>query len=389
MIRRLVPVALVVFGCTPAPDTTANPDRIEIASDDLRVIPTPDVLARVVDVASAGDGSIWVLNSAEPFFVVLGTDGRVERSFGRRGGGPDEFDDPIGLVSTSAGQVWAFDNLRKAFRPASDDRVADVTLPTDWRLVSFGNAGMGMVATPPWFQSRGPGFVIARKRPSAPPSGGLGIWHADLFEVGPESDVRPLQPVGAVADLLADPAERFPGATILLPFPLWSVCGDGTLALYDPMANTIRRFAPDGGEGSPISLDEVRGEAVTFERLFGMLFRHFSDVRPGGQAPDSLQMRSVLGQQFEQAEGAFADVFPEYADLRCTDGGSIWLQPFHVVAGRFARDAEWERFAADGSRTTVAFPSAFRVHEIEDDRVWGVVIDELGVAEVAWVGVGG
>ena len=120
-----------------------------------------------------------------------------------------------------------------------------------------------------------------------------------------------------------------------------------------------------------------------------MVYRLFSDLRPGGQAPDSLQMRSALQQQFDQAEGAFADVFPEYADLRCTAGGRAWLQPFTVTDGRFEQSTEWIRFDRDGSRTEVSLPDAFTVHSIEDDRIWGAVTDSLGVPAAAWVRVEG
>ena len=116
------------------------------------------------------------------------------------------------------------------------------------------------------------------------PSGGLGIWHADILRLGLDSAGVSVEPAIAVTDLLADPAERYPGATTLVPFPIWTVCGDGVLGLYDPLANTLRRFTPDGREEPATALGEERRESVTFDHLFGMVYRLFAEQRPGGQS---------------------------------------------------------------------------------------------------------
>lgn len=390
-VGQSILVALLLSGCQSGADPGDQPGRDVVTLDDVHLVPTPDVLARIVDVEPAGDGRVWVLNSVEPLFLALGADGQVERSFGRRGGGPGEFGDPLELVLGPDGEVWAFDLLRNALRPISDDQLSDLELPSESfppsQLVSFQNAGMGMLPVSPWVQSQGTDFLVARKRPSAPPSGGLGIWHADILRLGLDRAEVSLEPSIAVADLLSDPAGRYPGATTLLPYPIWTVCGDGVLGLYDPLANTLRRFAPDGREEPATALNEERRESVTFDRVFGMVYRLFAERRPGGQAPDSIQMRSVLQEQFTQREGEFADVFPEYADLRCTDDGTFWLQPFHVANGRFERSPEWIRLSRDGSRSEISLPEAFSVYRIEGDRIWGVVIDSLGVPAVAWLDI--
>ena len=263
-----VALGLLLAACQSGDELSDPPGRVVISAADVQVVGAPGALARIVDMEAAGDGRIWVLNSVEPFFVVLGTDGQVHRSFGRRGGGPAEFEDPIELVRGPDGRIWTFDNLRRAIRPLSDEQTPDVALPPNWRVVSFENAGMGMVATAPWVQSQGRDMLVARKRPSAPPSGGLGTWHADIYRVGVDSVGLEWEQGVAVPDLLGDPGERYPGASILVPFPIWAACGDGTLVLYDPLANTIRRLASDGGEGSSIPLGVARNEPVDFRPRF-------------------------------------------------------------------------------------------------------------------------
>ena len=379
--------ALALATCQPGSETVDRAVGTQVELQDVHVVPTPDVLARIVDVAPGNDGRVWVLNSVEPFFVLLQTDGQVVRSFGDRGGGPNEFDDPIKLVRGPDGSTWTFDNLRKSFRSISNPQTPELALPTDWQLVSFENAGMGMVATAPWLHSQGGDFLVARKRPSSPPSGGLGIWHADVYAVAMGPQGLTVERSLAVPDLVADPSERWPGATLLVPYPLWAACAAGGFGLYDPLANTLRRLTSDGEEEPAFALGEERNLEVTFDHLFGMVYRLYSELRPGGQAPDSLQMRTALQQQFEQVEGAFADDFPAYADLQCVDDGSFWLQPHVVRDGRFARSSAWTRFGTDGSRTTISLPEGFTVHRIENDRIWGTVVDTLGLPSVAWLTV--
>ncbi len=383
--------ALLLAACQgdASPGHAGQP--IVLSAVDVHVVATSDALARIVDVQPAGDGRVWVLNSTEPFFVAVGADGHVERAFGREGGGPEEFGGPVELARGPAGEVWTYDVPRNALRRISDERPRDLRLPSDslppGKLVSFQDAGMR--PAPPWIQSRGTGFLVGRKRPSAPPAGGLGIWRADIVWLGLDAPAVSLEPSTPVADLLGDPTQRYPGATLFLPYPIWTSCGDGSLGMYDPLANTLRRLAPDGGEEQPIALPEERREPVTFDRFFGMVYRQLKEQVPSSQLPDSAHTRSILQEQFRRSDGTLADVFPEYADLRCTDGGTLWLQPFDVAGGRFGRGSEWIRFDADGSRTTIVLPDAFTVHRIEDDRLWGAVVDSLGVPAVAWVRVEG
>lgn len=83
----------------------------------------------------------------------------------------------------------------------------------------------------------------------------------------------------------------------------------------------------------------------------------------GHRTPAVVALGLILRRQceagFAEFEGSSATVFPEYADLRCTPDGAIWLQLFDI-AGPFRRGANWYRIAADGSRTVVTLPEAFR-----------------------------
>ncbi len=388
----LLIAGLLFAACHGDASPGQNGPPIVISAADVHTLASSDTLARIVDVQPAADGRVWVLNSIAPFFVAFGADGRLERAYGTAGGGPDEFGGPVRLVRGPDGGVWTYDVGRNALRRISGEVPRELQLPSDsfppMRLVSFEDAGIR--PAPPWIQSRDAAFLVGRKRATAPPAGSLGLWRADIVMLRTDgTDGTDVSIVGStpVADLVGDPTVRYGDATTFLPYPIWSVCGDGAVGVYDPLANSLRRFAPDGHEEAAIALVPERGEPMSFDRFFGMIYRGLKEQAPAGQLPDSVQMRGMLQEQFRQAQSTIANVFPEYADLRCTEDGTFWLEPFDVTSGRFGHGPEWIRFDGDGSATRVRFPDAFIVHRIEDDRIWGSMVDSLGVPSVAWVRV--
>lgn len=229
---------------------------------------------------------------------------------------------------------------------------------------------------------------MARTRPgSAEPFSGLGYWNADIVRVRPDSPTAAVEVHTPITDLLGDPASRYAGATKFLPFPLWTVCADGTMVLYDPLENELRRVAGDGPAPASVALPQERRLELTLDRFFGMFYRRIQQDFPAGELPDSAELRHRFAAEFGEFESQSASVFPEYADLRCTGDGTLWLQPFDAASGGFGgRGRDWYRISADGSRTLVTLPAEFRPFRFEADRIWGTIQDSLGVESVAWIG---
>jgi len=190
-----------------------------------------------------------------------------------------------------------------------------------------------------------------------------------------------------IADLVGDPASRHGTATTLLPYPVWTVCGNGTVGLYDPLSNTLRRMRQSGEELAALALPDEREVEITVERVFEMFYRQLGANVSSAQLPAKAEMRSLTEDQNEELVRTSASVFPEYADLRCTTDGTIWIRPFDVTAVRLGQGSDWLRLSADGSQTRVALPRAFRTFRIEGDRIWGTIQDTLGVESVVWVGL--
>lgn len=60
-------------------------------------------------------GRIWVLDQQTRELKVFGADGKHVRTVGRKGAGPGEFADPVGLVWAPDGTLWVFDPANARF----------------------------------------------------------------------------------------------------------------------------------------------------------------------------------------------------------------------------------------------------------------------------------
>jgi len=110
---RILAGALLLSACDGGGSGSDGYVELTVSSDAFHTVATPDMVTRVVDLQPTGDGRVWLLNSQAPYFVVLGADGQVEREFGERGGGPQEFGAPIALVrGPDPADVWTYDVRR-------------------------------------------------------------------------------------------------------------------------------------------------------------------------------------------------------------------------------------------------------------------------------------
>ena len=381
--------ALLLGACAGGDSGSTDYVELTVSSDDIHTVATPDMVTRVVDLQPAGDGRVWLLNSQAPYFVVLGPDGQVEREFGERGGGPQEFGAPVALVlGPGSEDVWTYDVRRNALIRISAGEGRELALPTDSvppsSLITFQGAGINQGA--PWLESTGDGFLLAPARGSQLETA-LQLWNADIVLVREDGPEVGLQRHTPIADLLGDPASRYGNAAALLPYPVWTVCGNRTVGLYDPLSNTLRRITESGEELVAFALPEERQVEITVDRVFEMFYRQVAANVSSAQLPPKAEMRSLTEEQNEELVSTSADVFPEYADLRCTSDGTLWIRPFDMTAVRLGQGSDWIRLSADGSQTRFALPRAFRTFGIESDRIWGTLQDTLGVESIVWVGL--
>lgn len=383
---RLLLISLSVVACGPTGEDSLWTERA-VARDEVHLHGTSDRILRVIDLALAPDGRIWVLNSTDPFFLVFSPDGEVERAFGTEGGGPEEFGFPSALVLDSAGAIWAHDVPRHALVRVSGNERRAVPLPQDElppsAFVTFEDAGLRV--GPAWVEEWGGRVVVGRVGPSASPQGPVRLWDAEIvsFRLEPEGIVA-LESVLSIPEVVQNSEERFPGATFFAPYPIWTPCGNG-FALYDPIRNQLRRLDPSGADLDAVDLPDEQRVPLSAEGMFRLSFDQLRAEMPSAQRPDSAEFRQMMDAQFPELRARSADVFPEYADLRCSADERVWLQRFDVSAGWFGRGSRWLAIDRDGTTAAWTLPSGFRPLAFTDQRIWGVATDELGVASVAWV----
>ena len=360
-----------------------------IPLDAVQVLGRLEQVSRVTDMVPADNGEVWVLNAISPFFVVLGAGGQVVRAFGDEGGGPNEFGFPVRIVSGPGEEVWTYDVARHSLIRVSGERWLTYPLPSETlprsALLSFANAALQQ--GPPWMAVTNGDFVFARPTSLGVPVGLPGLWDAELYRLRPDGGgdltVGSLMSIG---DLMGDPAAGAPAATTLGPYPLWTICEDGVLGLYDPIRNALRLVGATGDELESFELPNERKVELTADRLIGMAYRQIREDIPAGQRPDSAEFWQQMQGQFRQVQQRSAGIFPEYADLQCGTDGTLWLQPFDVETGFYGRGPHWLMFDENRKRTAVEFPTEFRALAFGAERVWGVMQDEMGVASVAWIG---
>jgi hypothetical protein len=381
-------LAAWLSACTEVPradagtETTAPAAGAE-ADADVHVLGTSESLARVVDMVIQDDGTIWVLNQTEPYFIAFDANGVVQRAWGRQGGGPSEFRGPRSLVVGPDGDVWAFDPgahglARVSVEESEPKRIAFPrdSLPPN-RLVAM--EYLGLPEGPLWLGAAAGRFVLGRSQPAR--DVGRPLYGSEIVSIG---DTGAPSVVLALGDHMPGPPPEFANAALFVPNPLWDVCPEGVLALYDPVQNTVRRLTLDGTETTAaVPLPAAKRLEVTPDRVFGLMYRFMTAMMPADERPDSAFMHAAFEAEFSEASAEMSPVFPEYANIQCTADATIWLQPFNVD-GSLGRGPLWLRISGDEVRE-LRLPERFEPFRFVPGRVYGVTLDELDIPSIAWV----
>jgi len=364
--------------------------------DQVHVTGTDASVATVRDLEVLSDGTVWLLNSVEPFFVGFDPAGALIQAHGEAGGGPEEFLFPSAFVTGGIdGQAWVLDLRRHSLIKISepDGAWSEVPLPRDSIPPGSLRGGMSMMSTVVRTASMGDELLLPRTTGSME-SGifdfRLSILAADLLAMDKATQsVREVVALGEVLDDLTVDFDRMEGGFPLW-FRLWAVCGDDQLHVYDRVRNEIRAFGRDGTEVGATALPPVRFTEATprqFARaVFGLRAAEVAGaVGRTLTAADSTRLLNEMIQDFDGNPRQLASYLPQYVDFRCSDDGTRWLQPFDLDAGGLEGGPDWLRLTSGGLTQPVRFPDRFDPFRFTRDRAWGVQRDDLDVASVAWV----
>jgi len=379
--------------------------QIVLQASDVHVLATSDSIATVEDLEVLRDGTVWLLNSAEPFFVGFDRDGNVIQAHGRLGGGPEEFSAPSGfIVGGIDGQAWVFDRQRHMMVEVSrpDSTRLEIPLPQDAIPVASLVPGIRLGWSNVVRTARlGDELILPRR--SNPPEAGvrslwLAAWTADIVAMEPETDS--VRNVIALAETLGDPTPHFDLTDAFLPFPLWfrlwSVCSGTEIRVYDRLRNEVRKFTRDGVELEALALPPARHGMVTAGQYGRALF-HLALIEAAPVVPssgkidaspaDSARIMDGLMSRLKAPPDQLANLLPRYLDLRCDENGTLWMQPFDIDMGGLEGGPVWLRITSDGETNEVRVPDGFDPYRFTSERIWGVQRNELDVASVAWIAV--
>jgi len=390
---------LLLAACEGGPgDAASDAVPVMLTASDVHIVGSSESIAEVVDLDVLPDGTVWVLNSAAPFFVGFRPDGQVLGPYGSAGGGPEEFRMPAGfLVGGLRGETWVFDYVRNAFIQVSDPGGAWTRVAVPPEAAPRGSVRGGMNMLTNTVRTFRLGSEIILPRSSGTLESGIfalkmAIMGADLAAFDPESGAA--HDIVSLGQVLDDPTvgfERTDGGFPLW-YRLWAVCGDSEIHVYDRVHNQLRGFDASGTEIAPVDLPPVPFTEVTPRQFALALFSLRQAEATGAVGPrlspeDSVRLVNEGAAQLKGTPAQLAAYLPRYVDFRCSGDGTMWLRPLDPDAGDLQGGLGWIRVSPDGSARDVYLPERFDAYRFTSDRVWGVQRDELDVASIAWIGL--
>jgi hypothetical protein len=339
------------------------------------------VFGQITGVALSATGQIYVLDRQVPVVRVYDRSGRHLRSFGRRGGGPGEIQQPTGLALMPDGRVLISDpgNARVNVYSADGE-------PLDsWRMAGGFFSSDQVRAT-----ADGRAYVVALLSEH-----GSDNMITGLVRVGPDEtpvDTMPpppwdYEPARLVATFVSGDNRSMSVANVpFSPQTSWSLHPDGHLIGALSTRYAVEAFQADGRilrmerAAEPVSVSA--GERAYHEhRLTTSMRRTDPNWRwsgpsiPATKAPFS-SLRADSDGRIWVLVAAPGEVIPEAErpEPRAGEppGPEPWQQP--QVYDVFDRDG---RFLG-----TVRPPRRFTFHGARGDEVWGVLRDELDVPYV-------
>ncbi len=367
---------------------------LDLSASAIEVLGTSDSLAVVRDLEVLADGSVWVLNSQEPYFMGFGADGESLGAHGSPGGGPDEFPMPSAFVTGGwEGEAWVLDLMHHALirisRPGADWEqfsLASTSVPR-------GTVRSGRSMLDSSVRTARLGREIVLPHSTATMQVGVlqfrfGLLGADLVALDPETGGT--RTLVALGEALEDPSRDFSQSEGGFPlwYRLWASCGEDLVRVHDRVRNQLRGFDGSGAEVDPIDLPPVPFTEISPRQFAGAVFalrqaEVTGDVATRLTREDSLRLMNQMVGTVRGTPRELASYLPRYVDLRCSEEGTMWLQPLDLDAGGLSGGPRWLRIDPDGATRAVRLPDRFDALRFTPTRIWGVSRDEFDRPSIA------
>lgn len=380
--------------CTAPDEGPHDAGPLTLDTSDVQVLGTSPSIAVVRDLDVGADGSVWLLNSAEPLFIGFDSDGAPRPEHGAEGGGPEEYRFPLGLVTGGyEGESWVVDFVRHSLIRVStpDSAWAEVPFPRDSLPPRSLIGGMNITAPSLRIGRLGPEFIVPRTTGSMEAgvvAFRMAALQADLMAFDPAAGTT--RRVISLREVLGDPSSEFVATDGGFPlwYRLWAVCGD-EIRVFDRTRDVLRGFDSQGREVGAISLPGSFEEATPNQFAKAVFALRQAEVTGAvGQrlsAEDSARVVREIAGGVQGSPRELAAYLPRYVDMRCSSDGTVWLHPLDLDAGSLKGGRRWLRLVPGHQWQDVELPRGFDAYRFDADRIWGVQRDALDIGSVAWI----
>ncbi len=326
-------------------------------------------LFRVTDAHRRDDGVFVIANGGSAELRVFEADGSYRASWGRRGGGPGEFQSLSAILPAGGDSILAFDARERRFSVFAPDG----GLVRDFRLGEAGSAG----AIPIDRLDDG-GFIAFALRILADPNeipSGLQRGEAPVIRFTAD---------GAATDTIG----VFPGAERVIHVSARNGQIQSIEVTGPPYERTTTHAlcgdlvwvgTQDGPDIHGYGLDGTLRTIVRTGRSVGSITQRHIDawIERGARAlPEEGRVRYAEATR-DMPHGG---VVPAYGRLMCDRSGSLWVADYNdplLPAGR------WTVYDSAGrDLARIALPERFQPYEIGEDWILGREQDDLDIEHV-------
>jgi len=292
--------------------------------------------AEIVALDVGKDGTAYVLDMKDNRVKVFDVRGKFLRAFGKKGQGPGELNQPVGLIITPENEILVEDVLNQ--------RLALFTLDGKFvRHISTAKA-LGLSG----IEMDGRGMIVAR-------SMGLGDTGKMFMEVKTyDKDLNPKIKLAAVEFQMSLQSKINPFSAMTL---LYALDGQGRLYFGSQRGYEIKVLSLEGKLLKTIGRD-YDPVAITKEFKDEML-KLIPNVS-GVNVKDMIQ---------------FPKVFPPYGNFVLADEGRLLVRTYEK--GRAEKEFYWDVFDAEG-RFVAKVPIAHEIRLWRDGKVYFIVENEDG-----------
>lgn len=317
----------------------------------------PELIGAVSCIEVDREGRLWVLEQQTQELRVFASDGHWVRTIGRKGGGPGEFQQVMGMGWGPDGNLWVVD--------PQNNRISMIDTAGNFVASHHTIGGFIMMPWPGGFDEAGHFYNVAPDRSSGEFRMGLVKYDSTL---SPLDTVRPPRYQGAQDFFELRNDNSFMRAGIpFSPGLQWRLARDGNIW-----------FA-------------LTGEYRLFERTqAGDTLReiqHAFDPLPvtGGDVDSAIaRLKWFTDQGGKVDRSKFPSVKPALEQFWLDDAGRIWVMP--VTAGPEERGQALDVFDAEGrylGRVNLPFQlNAYPSPVFRNDIIYGVTTDDLEVPYV-------